>query len=155
MPPVFPITPTFSYFSAPGSKWTFASDINDAGQIIGNDETAQGVGSDFLYSGGTFTSFAPAGGTETAPYGINDSGQIVGYATVGGKSFSFVDTNGTFKTISVPGTLVLSTAASGINDQGDIVGTFTGPSGFLDTNGTFTTFALGWLGRCLARRRQA
>ena len=205
---------TFTYFSATGSTWTMATDINDAGQITGNELTAQGVWVGFLDSGGTFTTFAPAGATATVPYGINDSGQIVGYATVGGKSFSFVDTNGTFKTISVPGTLVLSTAASGINDQGDIVGTFTGPSGFLDTNGTFTTFAvpgaeatfvngvndagdivgyyyvvngpdqgflatpdaspidvgplpvmagtipggmlvLGWLGRCLARRRQA
>ena len=70
----------------------------------------------------------------TIAKGINSAGQIVGSYWNGTTNEGFLDTNGTFKTIS-DGAM---TAASGINDSGQIVGSGPG-EGFLDTNGTFTT----------------
>ena len=97
-------------------------------------------------SGGyTFTDIRAPGATWTEAYGINDAGQIVGQDSNG----SFLDTNGTFTTVSVPGSAsptggVTGTWAYGVNNGGQIVGyyndTYGYSHGFLDTDGTYTTF---------------
>ena len=64
---------------------------------------------------------------------------IVGSFTDSKGSHGFLDVNGTFTPIDVPGSTFIS--LSGINDAGQIVGSFSdanGAHGFLDVNNTFT-----------------
>jgi probable HAF family extracellular repeat protein len=75
-------------------------------------------------------------------FGINDLGQVVGtYGWGFGTPTGFVDTNGVFKYITVPGST--GTVAQGINNLGQIVGWYWDihgqTHGFLDDNGVFTT----------------
>ena len=96
--------------------------------------------------GYTFTPInAPLAGTAagqgTVIRGVNGAGQMVGwYATSSNSVNGFVDTNGTFTTIDVPGATM--TEAYGINNAGQITGYYVNSSGtnigFLDTNGTFS-----------------
>ena len=129
--------------------------INDLGTIVGHVES-QGRGipvSDFVLDRtGKVTSISPPGVAPYATYptGINDHGQIVGYyerfENIGNNTYTnvvhgFVDNNGTFTDIAVPGGT--NVRPSGINNLGQIVGTYTDKSGkdegFIDTNGTVTT----------------
>jgi probable HAF family extracellular repeat protein len=121
---------TFTTIDVPGSNFTEAFDINNAGQIVGIfDATSQG----FLDSGGIFTTI------DGNPFGINSAGQIVGF--VG--SHGFLYAGGGYTTIDVPS--ATGTAAFGINDASRIVGYFEDSTvahhqhGFLDTGGSFST----------------
>jgi probable HAF family extracellular repeat protein len=97
--------------------------INDSGQIVGQEDNHG-----FLYSHGVLTSIeAPGASAFTFPFGINNRGQITGgfCCDATGYSPGFVDTNGTFTTISVPGSSTAGfkfTAPLAINDLGQIVG---------------------------------
>jgi probable HAF family extracellular repeat protein len=66
-----------------GVDGTFATGINDKGQIVGyyfdNRHNEHG----FLYSGGVYTTIDDPLGSGTYATGINDEGQIVGYYIVG------------------------------------------------------------------------
>jgi probable HAF family extracellular repeat protein len=72
--------------------------------------------------------------------GINDAGQIVGTFVDGQQGHGFLDVNGTFSTIDVPGAQF--TSPNDINNAGQIVGWFFdngGPAhGFLYVGGTFS-----------------
>jgi uncharacterized membrane protein len=71
---------------------------------------------------------------------LNNAGQIVGFFTSLSFSHGFLDTNGSFTQIDVPG--ATSTQVWGINNAGQIVGSYSamgdGHHGFIDTNGSFT-----------------
>jgi probable HAF family extracellular repeat protein len=59
---------------------------------------------------------------------------------------AFLDVNGVFTTITVPGAVPGLTLATGVNDAGQVVGTFQSsmnsvPQGFLDTGGVFATIS--------------
>ena len=58
-PPFTKKGPTLSLVALidPVAKFTFASGINDAGQIVGSFQDANGHRHAFLYSGGTYTTF--------------------------------------------------------------------------------------------------
>src|SRR6516162_887082 len=103
------------------SGTTIAFGINDAGQIVGEFEDANGHGHGFLYSGGAFTNFDFPSATDTFAFGINNAGQIVGqYVDASGHGHGFLYSGGTFTTLDDPlGTV--STSAQGINDAGQIV----------------------------------
>ena len=77
----------------------------------------------------------------TLVYGINNFGEMVGTSYVGSSYFGFLDVNGNFTAIDVPGSL--DTTALGINDEGQIVGAFTDSSdvthGFLLSDDTYIT----------------
>ena len=112
----------YSTIAYPGSA-TFATGINDAGQVVGS---ASG-GVVFLYTAGSFTSLP----FPLFPLGINDAGQIVGKLNLSG----FVDTGGVITPIDVfPGA---DTWANGINNLGEIVG-YDLTDGFFDVNGVIT-----------------
>ncbi len=74
----------YSTLDVPGSTATFASGINDAGQIVGDYYNSAGLHG-FLYSNGVYTTIDAVGvpqtnvGGGTSPSGINEAGQIVGY----------------------------------------------------------------------------
>ena len=102
----------------------------------------------FLYSGGTngtYTSINGSGsGLFTSPLSINDSGRIVGYYRDGnGNNQGFLDSNGTFTTLTVPGASGTNTVPAGINNAGQIVGSYVDSSGiahaFLYSGDTYTT----------------
>ncbi len=64
----------------PGTNQSFATGINDLGQVVGySNNTSDGRTGNprpFVYSNGQITSVSPIGGG--IPNGINDSGQVVG-----------------------------------------------------------------------------
>jgi probable HAF family extracellular repeat protein len=69
--------------------WTDPFGINDAGQIVGEYETANGSIYGFQYSKGKFSNIVYPGSSGTRPNAINDDGQIVGdfYSSSGGDGF--------------------------------------------------------------------
>ena len=152
--------------------------INDTDQIVGQYWDGSSSLHGFLDTNGTFTTLdepLAVHGYNTGTYtsDVNNAGQVVGYYwDASGKLDGFVDINGTYTTINVPG--ATNTLAWGINNSGDIVGFYSDASGthaFLATpNGATTDGAplpvtggtlpgavvlLGWLGRRIARRRNA
>jgi len=130
----------FTTITVAANTNTFATGINDNGQIVG-----YAAGSGFLDTGGLFSSIKAPGASFTAATGINDNGQIVGYyRTSSGGEYGFLDTGGVFTSISVPG--ASATKVEGINDNGQVVGyyyTAANPSvaiGFLLSGSNFTSF---------------
>ncbi len=121
---------TYSTFAVPGTIFTEAIGVNNAGEIVGScipRFTSQG----FLSNGGTVTTIvdpsAVAG--STIPMAINTAGSIVGtYTNNKGQSLAFLDVNGVFSDIKAPGTVAGSDAA-GINNLGQIVGMYHGVKG--------------------------
>jgi hypothetical protein len=108
--------------------------INNSGEIVGN---ADGYGNGgFLYENGKYS---PINLTipgllinGVTPRGISGNGDIVGYydwinqKTLTSGTSGFLDVNGVFTTINVPG--ATSTRLYGINNAGDIVGNYSSPN---------------------------
>ena len=122
---------TFTQIDFPGSTYTAAYGINDAGQIVGEFGLEHG----FLKSGSSFTQIDFPGAAGTAAYGINDAGQIVGeFYDIHGNEHGFLKSGSSFTQIDVPG-VINGTKAYGINDAGQIVGIRFGSSSFFDKSG--------------------
>lgn len=69
----------FSSIDAPGAAGTYTYGINNAGQIVGFEQTGpQLTIQAFIDMNGTFTTFQVPGGADTVAYGINNRGEIVG-----------------------------------------------------------------------------
>jgi probable HAF family extracellular repeat protein len=64
-----------------GGKATWASDINDRGQIVGRSQVASGAEHAFLWQDGRMTDLGTLGGDSSWAQGINNRGQIVGGAS--------------------------------------------------------------------------
>ena len=122
---------TFTTLDVPGSTYTEAFGINDAGQVVGAYKDIIGRFHGFLFDvDGTYTTFDPPGSGFTRATGINNSGQIVGYAAHG----FLLDVDGTYTTFDPPGST--ATDPRGINAYGQIVGQYVGDfvsHGFLAT----------------------
>ncbi len=147
------ITLKFISIDVPGSTSTQAIGINNAGQIVGRYIDSAGAEHGFLDSGGVFSTIdAPYGATIAS--GINNIGQIVGRS---GTSL-FVEQNGAFVQISLPGPLFTDFGSApsvnhpSINDTGQIAGTVvinTPPTcndclfAFVYSNGTTQTLPFG------------
>lgn len=135
---------TFNTIDFPGAVFTFATDINDSGQIVGEYFNNFGIRHGFLLSNGTFTTIDFPGATFTRAIGINGYGDIVGdyILQASGKSIrsnGYLLRGGVFTSISFPNSA--ETTAEGINKNGDIVGYYLdskGTHGFLLSGGVFT-----------------
>lgn len=102
-----------------------------------------------MYSDGTFTTIGNPLGTLNIARGINNEGQIVGYyVDSSGVQHGFLDSSGTYTTLSDPLAATLpsgqgGTVALGINNKGQIVGYYVDGNGadhgFLHSGGTYTT----------------
>ena len=67
-----------------GGTSSYASGINDSGQVAGYARTSGGAHHAFLYSGGTMQDLGALGGTYSYANGINASGQVAGSANTAG-----------------------------------------------------------------------
>jgi probable HAF family extracellular repeat protein len=68
-----------------GGQFSLANAINDAGQIVGVAETANGEAHATLFNtGGANIDLGTIGGHSSSAHGINDAGQIVGVAETAG-----------------------------------------------------------------------
>ena len=86
----------FTTIDVPGSTFTAARGINDAGQIAGVFGDATGIHG-FLDTGGSFIPIHVPGSIVTEAFGINAAGQIVGYFTNATGHHGFLrDTGGEF-----------------------------------------------------------
>jgi len=111
----------FTEIDFPGSTYTVAYGINDAGQIVGYSFLEGGTEDGFLLDvDGTYTTLDPPGATSSIAYGINDAGQIVGTYNAHGQHGFLRDVDGSYTTLDPPGST--SSFAYGINDAGQIVG---------------------------------
>jgi hypothetical protein len=136
-----------------GSDNTIASNINDAGEIVGTYyQNTTGTVHGFVLTKGVYTTIDPDGSIWTEPLGINSNGVIVGF-WVDQDQFShgFAYQNGQFTTVDYPG--ASNTQLSGINDQGQMVGGYGDdviigafdwpiPNPFFVDQGTFTSIQL-------------
>ncbi len=139
-------TATFEYttLQVPGSSSTFATGVNNNGDIVGYYISA-GTYYPFLYTGGTYQTI-PCG-NDADPYGIIDNGVIVGFGNIpeitklGNQMAAFTYQNGNCSYLIYKKWAY--TTLKGINNQGVAVGEgFNGPAtngtGFVNSNGGFT-----------------
>lgn len=122
-----------SFFKVPQASGfgTYASGINDQGQVVGYYQDSQGAYRGFLKHGSRITTF-DVPGNNTFASAINDRDEVVGYycrncflvATV---NHGFIVHAGNVVTVDVPG--AVSSGILGNNDRGDLVGFYVDTSG--------------------------
>jgi len=102
----------------PGDLSSFASGINERGQIVG-DSHAVVDEHPFLFYKGAMVNLADGSGLLGTAIAINNRGDAVGFATTSGHSLLF-HKNQVIDITNASGTTFLS--AQGINDPGQIIG---------------------------------
>jgi len=104
-----------------GGVESFATDINDVGQIVGASTNNSDSLRAFLYRDGTMQDLGSLGGDESAGYSINAAGQVVGAALDADDNVrAFLYENGVMRDLgALSGQESFATA---INDSGVIVG---------------------------------
>jgi uncharacterized membrane protein len=132
---------TFTSIDFPGAAETYATKVNDFGDVVGIYAGNSGLYHGFKLSGGTFTSIDFPGAAETNAWDINSAGVIVGTYVINDRQHGFRLSGGNFTTIDFPG--ARDTNCTGINDTGDLTGFYTvGLSlvshGFKMVGGSFT-----------------
>lgn len=106
-----------------GGSSSYASAINDNGQVVGRASTTGDTATHaYLYSNGTMFDLGTLGGDYSAASDINNNGQVVGGSVnINGNYNAFSYANGTMNNIyNVDSTY--GTYATGINNNGQIVG---------------------------------
>ena len=137
---------------------SYAYGLNDAGKVVGEVYTNQGItGHAFIYNGTTSTELGDLGGGSSTALAINKNDKVVGYsANSDGFDRAFVYSNGTMNDL---GTLGGNYAyANGINNNDQIVGgSFTDAADSIyhafstdgttmtDLNTRITSQAAGWV----------
>lgn len=127
---------------------SFATDISDCGQIVGEYQYGASFGKQrygYLLNNGVFTPVIFPGSDWTRAVAINCNGDIVGDYAKGvnngnGQDFGFLLRAGVYSTIRFPNSD--QTIAAGINSNGDIVGWYknnAGTHGFLLSSGVYTS----------------
>ena len=117
-----------------GDGSSYANGINNAGQVVGYYESADGNYRAFLWTAsGGMQDMGTLGGDSAIASGINSAGQVVGSASAASgdvHAFLWTATSGMQDLGVLGGTFSDATA---INDQGDVTGTGRG----LETSATW------------------
>jgi probable HAF family extracellular repeat protein len=113
----------------PSSSYSWALDINDAGQIVGRTCANNRYPRAFLRSGGVMIDLGTLGGTLSWARGINNAGDVVGTSATPGDatSHAFLYRNNSMLDLGTPGTG--ASEALHINDHGSVVGYANYPNG--------------------------
>jgi probable HAF family extracellular repeat protein len=113
----------YSQIVFPGeADLTFASGINQAGEIVGTYGTPQTY-LGFTDGNGTFTTVQVPAGQLTLAFAISNNGSIAGvYTDSSNLAHGFTFIQGQYATIDYPG--ATQTSVSGIDDAGDVVGSY-------------------------------
>jgi hypothetical protein len=134
---------SLSAIQVSGSNATYATGVNNSGEVVGTYASVANGESGFSWQNGTYTTFQ-VGGADTLVNGVNNSGTIVGEANFGGFTR---DASGTITSIIDPSATMVQTYAQSINDAGQVAGYFednTGQfHGFVEYNGTYVTIDVG------------
>jgi probable HAF family extracellular repeat protein len=100
-----------------GGANSWARDINDAGQIVGEADTAHGSTHAFLWQDGTMIDLGTLGGSTSSAAAINASGQIVGWALdAAGQKRAFVINPADTDSDGTPDTWYTDADDDGAND---------------------------------------
>jgi probable HAF family extracellular repeat protein len=104
-----------------GVEWSSAYGINNAGEVVGDGELANGTFRGLIWTpDGSVVLLGTPGGSSSQANDVNSSGEVVGFASLPSgyqHAFSMVD-----DMMIDLGTLGESSYAYGINDSGEIVG---------------------------------
>lgn len=109
-----------------GGANSYASGMNDRGQVVGNSSAASGYSHAFLADNSGLHDLGTLGGQSSYAYGINNAGAVVGYATLGDGNHAFLYLKGIMYDLNllIPNLEEWDlTAAYAINDAGQITGT--------------------------------
>jgi len=145
----------YTLLSVPDASKTIATQLNEAGEVIGRYTDGAGGAHAFVYADSTYSEVAVPGAASTIALQISDGGQIlVQYADDTGRHWA-VDDNGTFTPIAVPDAedtdrpLFLYPLTGGkpaINSAGEVVGSYNddtdGHAFLYDGHGGYTTLAV-------------
>jgi uncharacterized membrane protein len=114
----------YSNIDLPGVVSTLASNLNNAGRIVGTFQDSGNVFHGYVTeSKGGFTVIDFPGSTATFAEGLNDHGDLVGsYNDDAGITHGFLLQNGSFTTVDVPNSTFNFPIQ--INNKGEIVGFF-------------------------------
>jgi hypothetical protein len=136
---------------------SYASSINDSGQIVGNIEPSPGESRAVIFDPtgkGNHTYLSVPSGFSSCAYSINNKGQIVGYAKSGPSTHPdkfvyvatlFDSTGGDDITYLGPMLPRIGSSALSINDDGQIVGFCRGHATLFDPTGDGNNIDLGTL----------
>lgn len=111
-----------------GGSITQVTDLNDAGQVTGYSETADGELRAFVYSQGKLSDLGTLGGPGSVGNAINNLGHVAGFAvTPSGHSHAVAFVNRSVMDLAIAGG---DSVASDINSLGFITGQRLGADGF-------------------------